>query len=152
MKRIVSCLLFASAFTCLAVLPSHAKDAAAGDEQAITQIEKDWGAALVKSDIAAIERFEAAEYMFTDPEGGLSTREESSAELKSGAVKIASFTINDLKVRVFGDTAIAYGLETETSTYKGKDTSGQYRYTDVFVKRNGSWKAVATQATRVAKH
>jgi hypothetical protein len=54
-------------------------------------------------------------------------------------------------VRVYGDTAIASGLGTEKSTYKGKDTSGQYRYTDVFVKRNGTWQAVATHGSKVTK-
>jgi hypothetical protein len=44
-----------------------------------------------------------------------------------------------------------HGLDTEKSSYKGKDTSGQYRFTDVFVKRNGLWHAVATHASKVAK-
>ncbi len=54
-------------------------------------------------------------------------------------------------MRAYGDTAVVHGLETEKSSYKGKDTSGQYRFTDVFVKRNGRWQAIATQVTRVAK-
>jgi ketosteroid isomerase-like protein len=55
-------------------------------------------------------------------------------------------------VHVDGDTAVVFGLETEKSTYKGADSSGQYRFTDVFVKRNGVWKAIATHVTKVAKH
>ena len=102
--------------------------------------------------MATIERMEAPDYMFTDPDGNLNTKAESDGMIKSGDVKIASFKIDDLKVRVKGTTAVVHGLETEKSTYKGTDTSGQYRFTDVFVKHNGTWKAIATQSSKVVKH
>jgi ketosteroid isomerase-like protein len=54
-------------------------------------------------------------------------------------------------VRVFGDTVIVHGLETEKSTYKGADSSGQYRFTDVFIKRDGVWVAVAEHGSKVRK-
>ena len=155
MKRIVQILLLAAAATSLAFGQSPAKDqkpANGNDEQIIKQMEQDWSVALVKRDMAVIDRMEAPDYMFSDPEGSLSTKAESDAELKSGAVMIESFKIDDLKVRIFGTTAVVHGLETEKSTYKGKDTSGQYRFTDVFVKRNGVWQAVTTQATKVVKN
>ena len=40
------------------------------------------------------------------------------------------------------------GSDTEKSTYKGKDSSGKYVWTDVFVERNGRWQAVASQSTK----
>jgi hypothetical protein len=43
------------------------------------------------------------------------------------------------------------GLETEKSKYDGKDSSGQYRFTDVFVKQGGAWKAVSTHVSKVKK-
>ena len=60
------------------------------------------------------------------------------------------FHLDDLKVRVYGDTAIVFGLETEKSTIHGKDMSGQHRFTDVFVKRDGRWQAVASHLSRVS--
>jgi ketosteroid isomerase-like protein len=57
--------------------------------------------------------------------------------------------LDDLKVRVFGDAGVAVGLETEKSRYKGKDTSGQYRFTDTWLKRDGRWLCVASAATVV---
>jgi len=43
-----------------------------------------------------------------------------------------------MKVRFFGDTAVLTGSDEEKSSYKGKDTSGRYTWTDVFVKRSVS--------------
>jgi hypothetical protein len=152
MKRIVQIALLVVAATSLAYGQSAAKDPKSSDEQTITKMEQDWGVALVKRDMAVIDRLEAPEYMYSAPDGSISNRVENDNDLKTGVVVIESFKLDDLKVRVFGDTAVAYGLETEKSTYKGKDTSGQYRFTDVFVRRNGAWQAVATHASKVEKH
>jgi hypothetical protein len=56
-----------------------------------------------------------------------------------------------MEVRLFGDTAVVTGSDTETSTAEGKDTSGKYIWTDVFVKQGGKWKAVASQSTKAPK-
>ena len=52
-----------------------------------------------------------------------------------------------MKVRIFGDTAVVTGSYKEKSTYKFKDTSGKYSFTDVWVKRGGDWQIVAEQTT-----
>jgi hypothetical protein len=44
---------------------------------------------------------------------------------------------------------VVQGYDDETSSEKGKDTSGTYSWTDVFQKRNGHWVAVASQTTKV---
>lgn len=155
MKRIVQIVLLIAAAASLAQgqTPSKEQKSQGGnDEKTITQMEQDWAVALVKRDMTVIDRLEAPEYMFSAPDGSLSTKAEANAEIKTGAMVIESFKIDDLKVRIIGDTAVAYGLETEKSTYKGKDSSGQYRFTDVFVKRNGVWQAVATHVSKVEKH
>jgi ketosteroid isomerase-like protein len=59
--------------------------------------------------------------------------------------------IGEMKVRVFGDSAIVTGSDTEKSTSKGKDVIDKYLWTDVFVKRDGRWQAVASQSTKVAR-
>ncbi len=120
--------------------------------QAITRIEHDWGAAFLTKDVATIERIEAPQWMFTGPAGELQTKAQNSDDLKSGAYVCTANHLDHLDVRVYGDTAVAFGLETEKSTYKGEDSSGQYRFTDVFVKINGTWLAVASQLCKVAQH
>jgi len=71
-------------------------------------------------------------------------------ELESGDAKIESETLGQVKVRVFGNTAVVMGSDDEKSSYKGKDTSGHWTWTDVFVKRSGRWQAAASQATRIS--
>jgi ketosteroid isomerase-like protein len=114
-------------------------------------LEHDWADALVKRDQAVLDRIEAPDWMLTDPSGTLQTKAQADTTLKSGDHTFESFKIDELKVRVYGDTAVVHGLETEKSNHKGKDTSGQYRFTNVFVKRDGRWQAIATHVSRVVK-
>jgi ketosteroid isomerase-like protein len=57
----------------------------------------------------------------------------------------------DMKVQVYRDTAVVTYRSTDKGNYKGNDISGRYRWTDVFVKRNGRWQVVSTQGTRIAQ-
>jgi ketosteroid isomerase-like protein len=69
--------------------------------------------------------------------------------LSSSDLKFQSLEVSDLRVRVYGDTAVAAGTTALKGTFKQQDISGTYRYTDTWVKRNGKWQVVASQATRV---
>ncbi len=153
MKSLIT-LAALAATTVFAFAEAPAKDMKGHDAmavQTITQLEQDWAVAIAKADIATIEKIAAPEWMISDPDGVLSSRAKSDEELKTGVYKCEAFKIDEMKVSVVGHTAIVFGLETEKSTYNGKDSSGQYRYTDVFVKRDKAWVAVATHVSKVAK-
>ena len=153
MKRIVlnTLSVVTVCLTLAQAIAAEEKGKSGNDEQIIKQLEQEWADALLKRDQAAIDRIVARDWMLTDPEGALITKGQADADLNSGALKFESFKLDAMTLRVYGDTAVVHGLETEKSSYKGKDTSGQYRFTDVFVKRNGRWHAIATHVTRVTK-
>ena len=120
-------------------------------EQTLMQMERDWAQAGLKKDAAAMDKIVADDWIGTDSEGKSSTKAEGMADLKSGAAALQSIEVGAMKVRVFGNTAVVTGSDTEKSSYKGKDTSGKYAWTDVFVMRQGHWQAVASHSSKVAK-
>lgn len=63
------------------------------------------------------------------------------------AIRIASDTVRDLKVYVFGDAAMATGVGETKGAYKGKDFSGPYRATNLLIKRDGRWQIVSGQTS-----
>ena len=73
----------------------------------------------MRGDVVTCLKIEAPDYLESDTDGTLSNRDENNAALASGAYKATSIRIDELKVRVFGDTAIVHGLETEKSTTIG---------------------------------
>jgi ketosteroid isomerase-like protein len=120
-------------------------------EQTLLQLERDWEQANSKNDAASLERILAPEFVSTDSDGRLTTRAEVFARRKSGDVKFTAFTQDDYKMHVIGDTAIVTGRSTIKASSDGKDLSGQERWTDVFVRRNGRWQAVASHSSRIAR-
>ena len=129
----------------------HGKIAANAGQQALIKIKHDWAEALQKANVPAIDRITAPDWVFTNPDGVLIPKAQSNATLKAGAIKFTSWKIDDIAVNVHGDTAIVLALQTQQLTLGGKEISGQFRSTDTFVKRDGRWQCVASQATRVSQ-
>lgn len=155
MKRILAVAVLVAVATSLALgqmadKQKTTKGGKAGVEQALMQMERDWTEAGLKKDAATLGKILADDWVGQGPTG-IATKAEALADLKSGDNKLDSITLGDMKVRVFGDTAVVAGSDDEKSSYKGKDTSGHYTWTDVFVKRQGRWQAAASQGTLVAK-
>jgi len=120
-------------------------------EKELLKVENDWSTAWMKKDSAALQSLYATEYLATDWEGATFTKTQDIANGMAPDTKTQSFVLSDMKVHVYGDTAVVTGLNTIKATFKGADVSGAYRFTDVFVKREGRWQAVATQGTKVVK-
>jgi ketosteroid isomerase-like protein len=120
-----------------------------GAEQDITRIEKEMVAAVLKGDTGPSNRYLADQYIFTGPDGATMGKAESINDLKSGSLKLQAATLDDMKVQVYGDTAVVTYSSNDKGTYKGKDISGKTRWTDVFVKQNGRWMVVASHGSRV---
>ena len=130
--------------------PSAAEpDAQASEnvEKKIMQLERDWGDAVAKRDLVALDRILGDDHSVITKDGSVLTKIQELAKHGESADEL--FDFEPMKVRVFGDTAIVTGGHREKSQYQGKDTSGHYRWMDVFVKRNGRWQAVASELTRV---
>ncbi len=121
-----------------------------GAEQALIELESNLAAALEKSDMVAYDRLIGDDYTFTTQDGVVRTKAEMIASYKSGDLKYESLRFDDIKVRLYGNTAVVTGRSTAKAQDKGQDISGQYRYTRVYVKRHGRWQLVATQSTRTA--
>ena len=120
-------------------------------EQTLRQLEHDWSQASLKRDLATLDKIIADDWVSIDFQGRTVTKAETIANMKSGSPATQAAGIGEMKVRVFGDSAIVTGSDTEKSTLKGKDVIDKYLWTDVFVKRDGRWQAVASQSTRVAR-
>ena len=92
--------------------------------------------------VAGFERHIADTFISTDFEGVVTGKAAMVADLKAKAGK-ETVSYDGLKVQVYGDTAIATGITAVKGTYKGKDSTGRYAWTDTWVKRGGQWQCVA---------
>ena len=117
------------------------------EEDEIRRVETEWGDAFERRDFATLDRIMADEYILTDPLGNVRGKTESLAALETNEVLFESTKSDNVGVRINGDTAVVTGRSTFKGRYKGWSMAGQYQYTDVLVKRSGSWQAVSSHIT-----
>ena len=120
-------------------------------EAELMQLERDIGQANIRRDRAFFERVEAEEFIFTDSAGGITTKAEDVASLDKppGDFRLVSYDLDDMKVSVYGNTAVVTGRTTTVSRGKDREITNRSRFTDVFVKRSGRWQIVAGHASRI---
>jgi uncharacterized protein (TIGR02246 family) len=117
-------------------------DAAAVEKQ-LNEILTNWGAAIGRRDVAAIEKIlPPNQFLVHTPDGRTLNREQYLEGLKNLTGE-AVYTGNQEKVTVQGDTAVSMG--TVTVTPKGGQSS-TFKYTATFVRRAGRWFPVSFYA------
>jgi len=128
------------------------KGTGADVEATLKKIEQELNDSILKSDPSAFEKYVASDYLGIGPDGVTQNKSELLADIKSGTLKLESSTMSDMKVQVAGhDMAVVAYRSTDKGTYKGKDVTGEYRWLDVFVKRDGKWQIAIDQGTQIAK-
>ena len=117
-------------------------------EQSLKVAEHQWTEAFKNRDKDALNRMLDDRFVFTDDKGQVFSKTQY-VDAALQAIKVESYRLDDMTVRVFGDTGVVAGRWDGKLTIDGKDASGAFRYTDTFVKRLGRWRAVASQETRM---
>jgi len=118
-------------------------------ESALIAREQGWAEAVKHQDAGAINKIQAEEFMFTDPAGQTWTKTRGLDSIKAGDLVIDAFELTDAQVKIYGNTAVITFAITWHGNFRGNDISGPQRMTDVWVKSNGHWQCVASQATRI---
>ena len=120
--------------------------AAADVEKVIAQQERDWVAAIIAKDAATINR------LLDDGFSGTTDDQRySKAEAVQGIfdANYETLDLDNVEVHVFGDTAIVTMGQTEKGRHGRDPFSGRYLFTNVWVKRDGQWRAVASHGSSV---
>ena len=142
------CLLSSVLFAAVTMQAQQTKtDSDAAISETLQAMEHSWLNAEKNHDTAAFEKIVADDWIAIGPDGKSQSKAERAAEIK--AAHITSATMGDMKVRVFGDTAVVTGTDDESTMEGGKKSSDHYAWTDVFVRRNGKWLAVASQTAQI---
>ena len=142
-------LSFAMFMFALVALPLAMADKNLGPAELIADLEHKWADGQKRGDAAAVAPMLASNFESTDVNGNTYGREKLLANLKGG--KWEKNEIGDVKVRLYGNTAIATG----TWTGKGVDGDGtkidrHERWTDTWIRMpGGNWQCVASHASSI---
>ena len=94
----------------------------------IEGLEFEYRQALLSDDVSAMDRLLADDYLGISANGTLETKADVLALHRSGKLKITGMILSDIKIRVYGDTAVVTSKADLTGTDGERDISGHYRY------------------------
>jgi ketosteroid isomerase-like protein len=101
--------------------------------------------AFSAKDVATVDAFLADECAFVTLEGRSENKAEFLRDLQS--VDMVRYVVQQMIVRVHGDTAVVTGLLQMSGVQHGKSFVRQGRFLDTWVTRNGHWLMLASLST-----
>ena len=128
---------------------SQDKKADGGPEKAVAALEQQWLQSQKANNPDLVAPLLADKFTMTGSDGKVTGKAESLAAAK--ATKYDSVDYDDVKVTVFGNTAIATGgFKAKGTDASGKPLDAHERWTDTWVKMpNGQWQCVASHSSPV---
>jgi len=142
-----------AAFAALLIVSGMAVRGAQGgpaDDAAVREVLRQWDEAFERRDMEALGRILAEDFTLTNAAGQVIDRNQYLVSIvKAPDMLQAAGGSEDVHVRVFGETAVVTGRSPVKGRPGGRAlvVPGQYRFTDVYVKRDGRWQAIASHST-----
>ena len=143
---IITLVIFALAVPTLMLAQQNSK----AEKEISAQIEEIRQMALKSGEAEAAafyDKYNADDVVRISPDGTLNTKAQILDGLRSGKTKLESFDFSDVKILIYGKTAVVTGIESGKGTYLGTPWTGAFRWSRVLEKRNGIWKVVLYQDT-----
>src|SRR5215211_1708543 len=140
-----------------AASPAKERVDPAAIEAEILKLEREWMDAPKTKNAEAVRRVVADDAVLGYPDGTVATKADEVRLVEAGEVTSDSFDMLESKVTVIdadaafiaGRSSIKNGKYKDPNTKKTIDISGEYRFLDVYAKRDGKWQVIASQATKI---
>ena len=113
-------------------------------EHYIVESERQWAESVANGDASVVERILADDFVGVNPDGSLYEKAKMVADTRDAPKYYISNHLNEVKVRFYGDTAVAQGNESWVQR-TGTPKHGRFVWTDTWNKRNGKWQIVAAE-------
>jgi Domain of unknown function (DUF4440) len=133
------------------LLPAQEHGNLSPDESLILTLERAWNVAEEHKDIRALDQLLSSTLAYTDYDGSFMNKAQFLASVKTAGLDADQITNETANVQVYGASAIVTGIYHEKGLVKGKPVSRRGRFTDSWVKENGSWMCVASQSTLISR-
>jgi hypothetical protein len=104
---------------------------------------------LIKENRKELDRILAPEFSFIEPDGSVLDREAYLADRSHNLSDTDSFEIEEVKIRVYGQSALVSGISKISERRLGRKLRYELRWKELWLKQSGKWVVVAGQATPV---
>jgi ketosteroid isomerase-like protein len=120
-------------------------------EQALEKKAHEYAEALTKRDVKALDEIWSPDYTFVNPRGELLSKAQRMENVQRGSTEFHKMSPQKERLHVRGNFAVEVGRIVVEGEYSGQESSGEYRYTTVWVKMQERWRMLANQITLIAQ-
>ena len=107
--------------------------------ESILELGRRWAEAEQRADDATLAALLADDFVAVGPRGFVLNREQWLDRYRAGDLWNDTFAWQDVSVRVYGETAVAVGIQAQQTSYQGHDASGRFRVTQIAVRQGDRW-------------
>ena len=104
-----------------------------------------------RNDADAFDRLSTPDYTFVNPAGLVWDKAQYLGRIRSGDLKVESYTRDEETIRFYGNTAVVIYRSTPRGTFKGQELSNQRRVTSIFIKEGSRWLTAGRQSTPIVQ-
>ncbi len=152
--RVITLVMLVAASCGILLAQAAQQPKLTGAEEEVRRLERQWLDAYEQSDPEAMDRIVADDFTITFPNGGMQTKPQLMAMVKSprraGQPRMKFYT-EGVQSRAYGETVILTGRVTTEYERDGKTVKEQSRYTDTYVRTKGRWQVVASHLSNVGE-
>jgi ketosteroid isomerase-like protein len=136
-------------FLCL-IAPA-ASEPASPAVKAILDLEKQFTAALLERDSAAMDGLLADDLVHIGFEGQIVGKAEYMSFFKQGDWRYSRYETSNLSVKAFADSAVVTGRVDRTIKVGGKETAGAFAFSHVWVRAGDRWRLSSSHITTISQ-
>jgi ketosteroid isomerase-like protein len=147
-------MVSAAALVVATLLGLGANQVSGSASEQVAASERAWSEAFLRHDLQAISQLLADDFIGIDGRGVVS---DKAAELEEArppspgttAPVLVSEQLSEIRVRIYGDTAVLTATNTARFSSNRNDSTVRYRRTTVWVRRGGRWQCVSFHGSRI---
>lgn len=109
-----------------------------------------WNDLRQRSDVAGLEKLLDPSFVLVHSDGRVQYKADYIDELRSKTRVNGQILNQDVAIREYGDTGVVNGVSVQSAVSNGKPWSGRFRFTRVWIKRDGAWVMVSSHSSRIA--
>jgi ketosteroid isomerase-like protein len=140
------------------LLPQAASSARVeADEAEVLARVAEFSDAFVAADAERLGAMLTDDYLHSGPTGSILTKRawldwivSRRAAIESGSFRFESYQNHDVRVRIYGNTAIVNGRNSATGRRDGEPFAWNIRFTHVWVRQDGRWRRAAFHDSRIS--
>jgi len=121
------------------------------EEGHLLALESAWNHAEQSKDARALDQLLADTLVYVDYDGTLMNKAQYLDSTMKSDIRDEQINNDGMTVRVYGNAAVVNGAYRDKGVQKGKAFSRRGRFTDTWIRQNGTWQCVASQSTLIAR-